>query len=113
MTEGDCIQAADMDQLGLEWRTEALYVGRGHYRAADLMSWRHRLLGVASTVLSAGVGTYLLYVVQQLRETPLTATQGVFLAGLSLVASAVTGLQAFMGYDERSRQHQSAGAAYF
>lgn len=96
-------------ELATEWRSEAAFIGRGHYKAADRTAWWDKVAGVITTLLSAAIGALLLHAG---KEGPISATLTTYLGLLSLVASALTAIQARLRYDDVSQQHRGAGAAY-
>lgn len=98
----------DIVDQAVTYRLDTVYLGTGHYQAAELAERRHRALGVAATALSAVVGTSIFATVTE--EPPVIAH---ILAGIaSVVATVLMALQTFLRYDERAEKHRLAGAAY-
>ena len=103
---------SDVAELALEWRCEAGYVGRGHYKAADRAAKWHTVMGTLNALFSAGIVAGLLFSLERLDGEAVPFRMGAILAGLSLLASLLTALQSFIGFDQGARQHASAAAAY-
>lgn len=102
-------------QLAREWRTEAAFIGRAHYKAADRAARFHRALGVGIALLSAGIGTSLLLTLEGMggaAEKLVSPLHATVLGVLSLLASGAMAIQAYLRYDDVSQQHRGAGAAY-
>ena len=100
-------------ELVTEWRTEAAFVGRGHYKAADRAARLYRTMAIITAAVSAGVGAALLLMLQgtpgaDVVKQPVPS----ILAVISLLAGALMAVQAVLGFEESSQQHRGAGAAY-
>lgn len=101
--------------LATEWRTEAAFIGRGHYKAADRAAKWHRRLGIATAAASAGVGTSLLTTLEGLgsaADRVISPRHATVLGVLALVTGGAVAIQAYLRYDDVSQQHRGAGAAY-
>ncbi|HEY2396421.1 MAG TPA: SLATT domain-containing protein [Rudaea sp.] len=79
-----------------------------HYDAARHFERRHYLIGVPALVLSTAVGTTVFAALQKDVYVAIQFTTG----AASVLAAILTGLQTFLGYNQRAAKHQSAGAAY-
>lgn len=98
----------DIEDVAIRYRTDAVYLGRAHYKAAENLDRGRRRIGFPAAVLSGLVGTSIFATI-----TINPALWAKVVAGLvSLVASLLSSMQTFFGYADRSREHRIAGAAY-
>jgi hypothetical protein len=96
----------DYDGLLEKWNDSALERQRAHTRAAVLLYLAHYLVGVPVVALTAVSGTAALTAVASKSGIP------TFVAVLSLVATALSALQTFLGPQARAEVHRVAAVGY-
>jgi len=80
-----------------------------HYKMADKLAHRERLLGIPVIIISALIGTAVFASVAAQAISPL---EKIAVGMFSLVATVLSALQTFFRYSERSEKHRSAGARF-
>jgi hypothetical protein len=98
----------ELDRQAVTYRLDAVYLGTGHYKAAERLQRRARRLGVPSTALSAVIGTAIF---ASLTKDPALGWR--IVTGLAAVLAAVlAALHTFLGYSGLSETHRNAGHSY-
>jgi hypothetical protein len=101
-------EVADIQELAEHYRLAVQGSNRGHYIAAERAETRGRVIGIASAVLGAAVGTSIFATI----ESAPTVNWRV-LAGFLAIGAAVLGaLHTFLDYSGRAAEYRLAGAAY-
>ena len=95
-------------RLANDWYERSATVAVGHYKTAELLARRHRLLSVWSAVLSALVGTAVFGTVQAQPDLWIKVIVGF----VSVIAAVLATLAASMGYQDRAEKHRVAGSKY-
>jgi MFS family permease len=105
---GKADEVADIQELAESYRLAIRGSNRGHYIAAERAETRGRVIGIASAVLGAAVGTSIFATIQ---SAPTVNWRVV--AGFLAIAAAVLGaLHTFLDYSGRAAEYRLAGAAY-
>jgi hypothetical protein len=91
-----------------EWYTRCSRVAVGHYKMADRYSKKHTRLSVSTAILSALIGTTVFTTLQNQNDSAIKITIGL----LSILASILSALSAFMGYQDKAQKHRTAGSKY-
>lgn len=101
-------QPSDSEGVAKLWYERSALIATGHYRTADHLAGRQRLLTGSSAVLSTLVGTT---VFATLQSQPAAGIQ--ILVGLvSVVAAGLTAFVGAMSYQEKAEKHRLAAAKY-
>jgi MFS family permease len=101
-------EVADIRELAESYRLAVQGSNRGHYVAAERAETRGRVIGIASAVLGAAVGTSIFATIEHAPTVNWRVAAG-FLA----IAAAVLGaLHTFLDYSGRAAEYRLAGAAY-
>lgn len=95
-------------RVALEWYQRAVVVAHGHYRAALRYSRLNFWFGIPSIVLATIVGTSVFASLQQKPDFWLQITVGL----MSILAAVLSGLQSFLGYNDKAERHRMAGSRY-
>lgn len=88
------------------WYDRVVRVQHGHYLAALHFDRRHWLLGGLNVVLAAAIGTTVFATLAE--KADLLVVTG----ALSVIATLVSALNAYLAYGERAGRHRVAGARY-
>lgn len=95
-------------KLATDWYQRCATVAVGHYKTAELLSRRNRLLAGWSAGLSALVGTAVFSTIQAQPDIWLKVLTGL----MSVVAAVLAALGAGSQYQDRAERHRVAGAKY-
>lgn len=91
-----------------EWYRRCSAVAVGHYKMAERLASRHRLLSNCAAGLSAIVGTTVFVTLQKQPELWVKVGTGL----LSVVSAVLAVLATNMGLQDRAERHRIAGARY-
>lgn len=95
-------------KLATDWYQRCATVAVGHYKTAELLSRKNRLLARWSAGLSALVGTAVFSTIQAQPDLWLKVLTGL----MSVVAAVLAALGAGSQYQDRAERHRVAGAKY-
>ncbi|WP_150578170.1 SLATT domain-containing protein [Pandoraea aquatica] len=95
-------------KLTIDWYQRCATVAVGHYKTAELLSRRNRLLSGWSAGLSALVGTAVFGTIQAQPDLWLKVLTGL----MSVAAAVLAALGAGSQYQDRAERHRVAGAKY-
>ena len=98
----------DILKQAKQYRVDATYTGRAHYKAADIASERNNLLGIPVIIATAVVGTSIFATLSGSPDIAWKITAGI----VSLLAATLSALQTFFKFSETAERHRAAGAAY-
>jgi hypothetical protein len=98
----------DIRELAESYRQAVHSHNRGHYVAAERTEARGRVLGIASAVLGAAVGTSIFATIESVPALNWRVTAGI----LAIAAAVLGALHTFLDYSGRAAKYQLAGAAY-
>jgi hypothetical protein len=101
-------EVADIRELAESYRLAVQGSNRGHYVAAERAETRGRVIGIASAVLGAAVGTSIFATIE---HAP-TVNWRVVAGFLAIAASVLGALHTFLDYSGRAAEYRLAGAAY-
>ena len=93
------------------WRFRADRVQQAHYLAGRRYERFHRYLGIPTTLIMAIVGTTIFSNISE-NAINLPAHWQIAIAGSSVLAAALSGLQTFLGFAELGEKHRLAGARF-
>jgi uncharacterized membrane protein YeaQ/YmgE (transglycosylase-associated protein family) len=98
----------DIKALAERYRRVVQESNRGHYVAAERAEGRGRLLGIASVIVGAVVGTSIFATIQSSPSVNWRIAAGLLVTG----ATVLSALQTFLDYAKRAAEYRTAGAAY-
>lgn len=90
------------------WYSRVVSVAYSHYRAALHFSRLNFWFGIPSVILATIVGTSIFVTLQAQPDFWWQVIVGV----MSIAAAVLTALQSFLGYNDKSERHRTAGAKY-
>jgi MFS family permease len=105
---GKADEVADIQELAENYRLAVQGSSRGHYVAAERAETRGRVIGIASAVLGAAVGTSIFATI----ESAPTVNWRVVAGFLAIAAAVLGALHTFLDYSGRAAEYRLAGAAY-
>jgi hypothetical protein len=105
-TEGHEVE--DIKALAARYRLVVQRSNRGHYIAAERAETRGRVLGIASAVLGAIVGTSIFVTIQSSPSVDWRVAAGILVTGAAVLGAMHT----FLDYAKRASEYRTAGAAY-
>lgn len=91
-----------------DYRLQCLYVGRGHYLAAESCARKHRALGVPVVIGSTALASSIFTRMNESRNAVWSVAIGVAAA----VIAALAALQTFLRFAEQAEAHKTAGVNY-
>jgi len=95
-------------RVALEWYQRAVVVAHGHYRAALRYSRLNYWFGLPTVILATVVGTSVFASLQQQPDFWWQISVGL----MSILAAVLSGLQSFLGYNDKAERHRMAGSRY-
>jgi hypothetical protein len=98
----------DIRALTKRYRRVVQQSNRGHYVAAERAEGRGRILGIASVVVGAVVGTSIFATIQSSPSVDWRIAAGLLVTGAAVLST----LQTFLDYAKRAAEYRTAGAAY-
>jgi hypothetical protein len=105
---GRADEVADIQELAEHYRLAVQGSNRGHYVAAERAETRGRVIGIASAVLGAAVGTSIFATI----ESAPTVNWRVVAGFLAIAAAVLGAMHTFLDYSGRAAEYRLAGAAY-
>lgn len=94
--------------VAVRWYERASNVGYSHYRSAQRFSRLNFWLGLPTVVFATIVGTSVFATLQSKPEFWWQVTVGL----LSIAAAILSGLQSFLGFNDKAEKHRTAGSKY-
>ena len=98
----------DIKDLAERYRSSVEHINQAHYFTAHRAEVRGRILGIASVILGAIVGTSIFATIQSSPSVDWRISAGL----LATVAAVLGAMQTFLDYAKRAAEHRTAGAAY-
>lgn len=95
-----------VSQLLADWHRRVYAAQSAHYASADLFRKLNYAVGVPAIVFSSIVGTAIFAGLE--KDSP----RAFVIAGASIVAAVLAGLQTFLRFSERASQHANAADWY-
>ena len=105
---GEAHEVEDIRALAERYRLVVQRSNRGHYVAAERAETRGRVLGIASVMLGAVVGTSIFATIQSSPSVDWRVAAGILVTGAAVLGAMHT----FLDYAKRAAEHRTAGAAY-
>ena len=98
--------SAEVAQLLEDWRKRAYAAQSAHYAASDICRMLNYVVGIPAVVFSSIVGTAIFAGLEH--DSPRTLV----VAGASILAAVLAGVQTFLRFPERAAAHATAADWY-
>jgi hypothetical protein len=98
--------SAEVGELLEDWRKRSYAAQSAHYAASDVCRLLNYVVGIPAVVFSSIVGTAIFAGLEH--DTPRT----LLVAGASILAAVLAGVQTFLRFPERAARHATAADWY-